>query len=1096
MELNESILAIAKVCGVVCAGYCLIGLFCPFGRPQPGRFGLRRLLEFSGLRRLPVPTLGVLAGLLAASVLFAQKPSGGGTDEPPGQVEAPRRLVSAPPTWFYGPADVLARLSYPTNLVVTNLVCYALQTEGNRVAVGFAWPEDDPYAPLAYVSVYANWTLCGSPWVWAGYVETRANYCSNAAGEIDWGDVFLAAVSDGTFPTNASPDACFLRGAWSVDTDGDGLEDGEELYVRRTDPLDPDTDGDGLDDDDEIYVCHTNPLDPDTDGDGLADGWEWWYWRDPRVWNDPTSDRDEDGLSDLEECRYGTDPDNDDGDSDRLPDPWEIETGLDPNSSFGDDGRDADPDRDGLTNYEEYELGTDPLDPDTDDDGLFDSGDLHPLVSDGDCFGQGEGWVGANFGNASEILSVGYVNWVDREVGCGLLNGCYKLAVTVSEGCPNPTFLTVGEMRVVVTNAGDYVFLLGKGVRYELDVWPDPSVATCAALDDVGSPLAAGMMGAGAATSGGWWSRDGGELALVLPSADALGYVLWMPELSVSPSNWNPSRGDPTETFTAVLADFSPFWITPGYAWSSGNGSVDIGSPAAATTAMTVRQDMVELSDVSASLTVSFGSEQLRSEFGFLDPGDSPGSLFSFDLPDTLFFDDDDDNDDGRSDYGDTDDLNDDVVIGSVSFTSDEPVCGTISVERLSCLRSDVFCGASRDRWLREGMTWELERGGSWSLPIRIFSTGLSGTYESEEIKLRWQPESGASQTAVFRYTVASPVAEPICTEWTTVGGRRRVVNPSGVPVGGDAVFRVGVLPQNYPDSKIVWRTSGTGVISFPNGNVGREVTVRGVSGGSVKLKAQIGGCEASPPAFGVDVVEPRTVRLSAWIVSNAEGTTPVSVEGVRELVRGANDILAQVGVTLDIGNRIVVTNIPAAYDIARHSGSETRWSFSRLVDMNSGTGAIESYFVRNIIGDGNGADEDEEIIGLHSASGIAISASGTAVTFAHEIGHAFGMDDIYAERNMRFVLGRTCSSKFLYNSDWNNGCDGHGEGGERYYPCDTFQERLIRRLLMDGSKTNAADGVDIPCGTVWGYPSDGPCSDVFVGFGGNFLTGFCPVSL
>ena len=38
--------------------------------------------------------------------------------------------------------------------------------------------------------------------------------------------------------------------------------------------------------------------------------------------------------------------------------------------------------------------------------------------------------------------------------------------------------------------------------------------------------------------------------------------------------------------------------------------------------------------------------------------------------------------------------------------------------------------------------------------------------------------------------------------------------------------------------------------------------------------------------------------------------------------------------------------------------------------------------------------------------------------------------------------------------------------------------------------------GKVVPCGTVWGYPSDGPCSDVFVGFGGNFLTDFCPVSL
>ena len=142
---------------------------------------------------------------------------------------------------------------------------------------------------------------------------------------------FDAAVSDGLFPTNASSNTCFLRGVWCIDTDGDGLEDGDELYVYLTDPHNP-----------------------DTDGDGLTDGWEWWYWMNPCVWNDPNVDPDEDGLSNIEECQYGTDPFNDDSDSDGMPDPWEIAMGIDPSSRIGDNGHDADPNHDGLTNYEEY----------------------------------------------------------------------------------------------------------------------------------------------------------------------------------------------------------------------------------------------------------------------------------------------------------------------------------------------------------------------------------------------------------------------------------------------------------------------------------------------------------------------------------------------------------------------------------------------------------------------------------------------------------------------------------------------------------------------------------------------------------------------
>lgn len=94
--------------------------------------------------------------------------------------------------------------------------------------------------------------------------------------------------------------------AENMDTDGDGLTDGEEMTIYLTDPLDSDTDddavndgvevddatnplqapgggagadsdGDGIDDDDETSVAtgfDTKPNDRDTDDDGLNDGLE------------------------------------------------------------------------------------------------------------------------------------------------------------------------------------------------------------------------------------------------------------------------------------------------------------------------------------------------------------------------------------------------------------------------------------------------------------------------------------------------------------------------------------------------------------------------------------------------------------------------------------------------------------------------------------------------------------------------------------------------------------------------------------------------------------------------------------------------------
>ena len=82
------------------------------------------------------------------------------------------------------------------------------------------------------------------------------------------------------------------------DSDGDLITDGEEME-KGLDPLDPDTDGDTVPD----------PLDPntgftvDSDGDGLDDVWEGYH-----SISDPDGDPDGDGISNLMEFTGRTDP--------------------------------------------------------------------------------------------------------------------------------------------------------------------------------------------------------------------------------------------------------------------------------------------------------------------------------------------------------------------------------------------------------------------------------------------------------------------------------------------------------------------------------------------------------------------------------------------------------------------------------------------------------------------------------------------------------------------------------------------------------------------------------------------------------------------
>ena len=132
------------------------------------------------------------------------------------------------------------------------------------------------------------------------------------------------------------------------DSDYDGVDDGGEI-ASGTDPLDPDTDVDGLDDGEEIEEG-TDPFQPDTDGDGLDDGWERRYDGeellpagtpvpfDPTVDNrtdsdtnnDPSADPDGDGLTNAEECAYGTNPCDPDTDGDGADDHAETSRGSDP----------------------------------------------------------------------------------------------------------------------------------------------------------------------------------------------------------------------------------------------------------------------------------------------------------------------------------------------------------------------------------------------------------------------------------------------------------------------------------------------------------------------------------------------------------------------------------------------------------------------------------------------------------------------------------------------------------------------------------------------------------------------------------------------
>ena len=234
-------------------------------------------------------------------------------------------------------------------------------------------------------------------------------------------------------------------------------------------------------------------------------------------------------------------------------------------------------------------------------------------------YGQDAEWVTANFTNATEILSVAYPRWVDAQVGTSLTNGLYKLAVTVADDPPETTLISVGDLSVAVTTAGEYVFLLEKGPDYDFAVFPPSSNVTISAVDDIVATRGGFVETALPARSGdeGTWTPAGGNFQT--DYAPGMGYarLWWLPWLCGSPDVTHIDANAGAVEFHANLVDYRR--EQPVFQWTASEG-LAVASPNSQTTQVAA-DGAVAWARASMTVTASFGYDKSLVSYLYVSYG-------------------------------------------------------------------------------------------------------------------------------------------------------------------------------------------------------------------------------------------------------------------------------------------------------------------------------------------------------------------------------------------------------------------------------------------------------------------------------------------
>ena len=684
-----------------------------------------------------------------------------------------------------------------------------------------------------------------------------------------------------------------------------------------------------------------------------------------------------------------------------------------------------------------------------------------PFEHDG--FGQDDDWVRANFTNAEEIISIGYANWVDQQVGVNLKNGLYKFTALFEDDPPEPTQLYIGDYSVCVTNAGEYVFVLNKGEEYEFGTQPFNDDVDYWAQDDLGADAPTLTSWCGGQESPGKWTIDGGWNWFRRPSFSYGQYYngccAWGPTFKGSPDVAHLKESDFPKRFSAVVSDY-PDLDNLRCEWRSSEKNIRIISPHSKETLIAVDSMLSwDCFDLSVSTEIKGRSYTSSIKMGY-GTNETPVASLDLSAPKVVFV-----NDDNRTSRW---------YRVTAKLSSPTPTNAVLSISHSG--GAQILYATDPEGMNRFTMTdVNLVVDSPVSSTRYAFYFAATNNNCIGKFTATCTLADSTALDVNREYKVIEPLRKLVCND--QVAGA--YYNPSRLVYGTNAWLKVGVNGQ-FNASDVQWRVvSGPGRIASRNDSDWAVSVEPTAPFGEVVVEAAFGNDSVIQPRFVLPIVQKRRVPVSGCVVLNSTGNPAVTQQKIEANLRRTNQIYSQAGVEFYFAEAIAYLNEPSFSILSEHNlvtnsaGRVSTWgvcpqvtNLLDRVDGLSSNATIKLVWVSRIV---NGTPL---AFTMSSQRSCLFSANPRAsdTVMAHEIGHAMGLKDVYDSRKKvssdHLVGGGNPVDSHVFEDlpyDW-----GSSDGRGFNEVTDTHSD-IIRKCLMHGRDTG---GSDIPYSKVEGFSS------------------------